>query len=271
LYPPNYPSPFKPPPEAGNLWTGATISLPCTTHFRTLTLSPSTTSLLIAACRAHNVTLTAALSALLATSIFDLLPPTYTTISTIIPANIRHLLPSITPSEFGVFIDAFTHTFSRPLHPEMFWDVARQAKEAITAYVERQPKTLNISRLSSIPSIPEMFLSQLGAPRTSTFDVSNLGVMSRDIKAPSQVGPADTEDVGRNWGVGRAVFSRSAFAHGGAFSTGVVTGGDGCLVLGFAWQEGVVEQELIERVIGSVERDILGIVGSMHLRKCSMS
>lgn len=55
------------------------------------------------------------------------------------------------------------------------------------------------------------------------------------------------------------IFGRSAFASGSAISTGVVSGGDGSLSIGFGWQEGVVEDELVESLIEGVRGEIEGI------------
>lgn len=60
----------------------------------------------------------------------------------------------------------------------------------------------------------------------------------------------------RDWKVGKMVFSRCAFVSGSAISTSVVTGGDGCLVLGFSWQEGIVEEELVDEVMAGVREEI---------------
>lgn len=50
------------------------------------------------------------------------------------------------------------------------------------------------------------------------------------------------------------MFSRSAFASGSAIAVSVVSGGDGAMSLGFTWQEGVVEEEVMEKVIGGIKK-----------------
>lgn len=56
--------------------------------------------------------------------------------------------------------------------------------------------------------------------------------------------------------IGRMVFSQSASVIGCAIQVSVITGGDGCLVLVFSWQKGVVEDEFVEEVMGMVEREV---------------
>lgn len=92
----------------------------------------------------------------------------------------------------------------------------------------------------------EVFRSRIGSERDSSFDVSNVGIMSGGGKG--------------EWQVGRTVFSRSAFASGCALPIAVVTGDDGCMVLGFTWQEGIVEEELVHSIIHCVEQEIERIV-----------
>ena len=98
--------------------------------------------------------------------------------------------------------------------------------------------------MKNIPDMRKMFLDRLGSERGSSFDVSNLGGLA-----------AEERD---GWKMERVVFSRSAFVAGSAFSTGLVTGPDGCLVLGFVWQEGVVERGLMMGVIDTVRKEIEG-------------
>lgn len=111
------------------------------------------------------------------------------------------------------------------------------------AYLASEGQAINVAKFKTIPDMREFFQSRVGKERNSSFDVSNLGV----VKAASE----DSE-----WEIGRTVFSRSAWVTGSAFTVGVVTGGDGCLVLGFVWQEGVVGREIVDGVVEMVERQV---------------
>jgi hypothetical protein len=93
-----------------------------------------------------------------------------------------------------------------------------------------------------------MFLVMVGRERDSSFEISNLGVVRGG------------EREGR-WKMGRWRFSRSAFIAGGAFSIGVITAIDGCLCLGFSWQEGVVDRGLIRDVVEMVRVEIEHLAG----------
>lgn len=85
-----------------------------------------------------------------------------------------------------------------------------------------------------------IFASKIGQARDSAFEVSNLGVF-------------DALKTDGGWDVGKIVFSRSAFASGSAIAVSVVSGSDGALSLGFTWQEGVVEEEVVDRLINELE------------------
>jgi hypothetical protein len=91
-----------------------------------------------------------------------------------------------------------------------------------------------------------VFSALVGRDRDSSFEVSNLGVVR--------------SEKGDGWSMGRCGFSRSAFAAGSAFSIGAITGCDGCLCLGFSWQERVVEKELIGDVMKGVRMEVERLV-----------
>jgi hypothetical protein len=173
-----------------------------------------------------------------------LLPGHFAEVECTIPVNIRHWLPaSIDNDSFGTWIDATSLYFRRAQASEFSWDEARRSREQIMAYLASEGQAINVAKFKTIPDMREFFQSRVGKERNSSFDVSNLGV----VKAASE----DSE-----WEIGRTVFSRSAWVTGSAFTVGVVTGGDGCLVLGFVWQEGVVGREIVDGVVEMVERQV---------------
>jgi len=105
---------------------------------------------------------------------------------------------------------------------------------------------ISVGRFKHCTDMREVFSSRIGSERDSSFDISNVGVMSNDGQG--------------EWRAGRTIFSRSAFASGCVLPIAVVTGGDSCMVLGFTWQEGIVKAELVRSIIRSVEQEIERIV-----------
>jgi hypothetical protein len=235
--------PSTPAPNLSNLWSGALISHPLKSNFRSLVIPASTTAAFILACRRRSTTITATLPALIVSALSSLLPSKYENFEATIPVSLRRFLPSpfTNTEEIGVFIDAFPQFYTRQ---SFSWDEARRSKSLIDSYLKTGGQKINVAKMKNIPDMRKMFLDRLGSERGSSFDVSNLG------------GLAVEERDG--WKMGRVVFSRSAFVAGSAFSTGLVTGPDGCLVLGFVWQEGVVERGLMMDVIDTVRKEIEG-------------
>ena len=146
----------------------------------------------------------------------------------------------------GVWIDAFSQYYVRSNIARFSWEEARRSRGTIREVLSRAGETINIASLNQVEDMTEYFLSQVGRERRSSFSVSNLGRMRHN--------QCEGDDQG--WKMGRMVFSRSASAAGSAFSTGAVTGPDGCLVLGFEWQEGTVNRALLETVMGTVRSHI---------------
>lgn len=108
---------------------------------------------------------------------------------------------------------------------------------------------MNVAKFKQIKDMRKFFLGRVGEERGSSFDVSNLGVIN-------------LKEMGE-WGMGRVVFSRSAFVSGSAVAVGVVTGGNGGLTLGFCWQEGVVGREAVEMIVEKVRSGIEGLADEM--------
>ena len=149
----------------------------------------------------------------------------------------------------GIWIDAFSLYYRRENLEKFSWDAARKSKEGIREYLSLEGEKINIAKLSQVKDMVKYFSSKVGMERGSSFSVSNLGGMRR----------GGSEEEEKAWKMGRIVFSRSAFVAGSAFSTGAVTGPDGCLVLGFEWQEGVVDKELVETVIEAAKSEMEAI------------
>jgi hypothetical protein len=126
----------------------------------------------------------------------------------------------------------------------------------ISKYLASDGQRINVVRINQCGDMREVFVSMVGQPRDSSFDVSNLGVVWAD------------EGVNGTWKMGRCGFSRTAFAAGGVFSIGAITGYDGCLCLGFSWQEGVIEGRLMEDILAGVRMEVASC-GSVRGRKNS--
>jgi hypothetical protein len=144
----------------------------------------------------------------------------------------------------GVFLDAFSAYYDRTLFPSLDsrfpWSEAQRSRTLIGEYLKDNGEKMNVAKFKQIKDMRSFFKSRIGRERGTSFDVSNLGVMK-----------IDGEQM-QGWEMGKLVFSRSAFVSGSAIAVGVVTGPDGCLTIGFCWQEGVVERYVVEMMAEKV-------------------
>lgn len=233
-------TPSTPYHTQNHVWVGEANQPPTPKcgKFHTLVINKELSSKLVQACKAHKTTITSLLPVLLATSLFQILPEKYTELNCVIPVNIRKFL-SLDETAFGVYIDALTTHHHRPELETSIWDQVADTRAEVSDYLAKaETGKINIASLRNIPSLREMFRKRMAGERNGSFDVSNLGVVR--------------SGEGEGWKLGRTVFSRSAFVTGAAVSTSCVTGGDGCMVLRFAWQEGAVESGLVEEMVGKL-------------------
>ncbi|USP76828.1 hypothetical protein yc1106_04102 [Curvularia clavata] len=239
-------------------WTAAPIQLPCHTHYRSLYLSSASSSKFAQRCKQNSLTVTSGLQAILAHSLFDVLPQNVSALTGIIPINLRpwlNLHKGAADNAMGSFIDAIkvqtqrSHFEPNDNNPIQGLPAAHHASQAITHYLTGNPSPsgepyTSVAFFKAIPDVAAAFKSMLGTNRDAAFEVSNLG----------RFGDEAAEAADSQWRVGRMTFSRSAVAFGAALNTSVVSGGDGALTIGFSWQEGVVDDALVEAVVGGFKK-----------------
>lgn len=228
------------------LWTGNKIASTTHTHYLSHALSQDTSMKFLKACKVNGTTLTATLSAIIAVSLVKSLPSStkFSELECTIPISLRRFLPApIDENELGVWIDAFSTYYRRSDILQFSWEEARKCRMAITDVLAKEGQEVNVFGLRNVTDMREYFLAKIGQERTSSFNVSNVGCMKLS---------AD----GGDWKMGRMIFSRSAFVAGSAIDVGVITGPDGCIVLGFCRQEGIVSEELVKAVIRRVKTEI---------------
>lgn len=238
---PAVPTPHNP----SNLWSGSKIIPPTRSNFHSLTFSAKTTYHLLQACKQHNTTLTSTLPVLIASALFSILPETFTSLECTIPVSLRRFLPEpVNENVIGVFLDAFSAYYDRPLFStpdsQFPWSEAQRSRALIGEYLKSGGEKMNVAKFKQIKDMRSFFKGRIGSERGTSFDVSSLGVMK-----------IDGEQM-QGWEMGKLVFSRSAFVSGSAIAAGVVTGPDGCLTIGFCWQEGVVERNVMEMMVEEV-------------------
>lgn len=241
------------------LWTGGKVQFPVSTQARHFAFSRTLTSSLKSLCHSHSTTITALLETVIARSLLRHLEPTYTTLKCCNAVSTRRWLPDVvTDDSIGVWVEDFAQWYDRNATSgvEFPWTEAQRSRKAIEHTLEQRGKNASSNLLRYVRDFHhELFLSQLGRERATSYEISNLGIVG--IGAAKQgegEGEGDVDEKSRPT-LGRMVFSQSANLVGGAIMVSSVTGGDGCLSVTFTWQRGIVEEELIERVIGSMREE----------------
>ncbi len=252
-------------------WFGKPIHVPLITHYRTLYFSPACTAEFAKRCKESGFTVTCGLTAVLASALFSALPSTVEALTGIIPINLRpwlNLPAGSANGAMGSFIDAMKVQIRRSQYEDEDADgdqekskfrglrAARHTAEEMKRYLTAnasssgEPYT-SVAVFKSIPDIAAVFTSMLGSPRDAAFEISNLGRFESQSQSPRRGHDqgTDTDQETAQWRIGRMTFSRSAVAFGAAITTSVITGPDGGLSVGVCWQDGVVENSVVELVM----------------------
>lgn len=245
---------FKFPRPDPAKWSGSHLLTPLVNNMRHFALSSTSTAALREACKSNGSTITAMLQILIARTIFNNVDHKYRKLQLAGVMSVRRWLPEpITEDSMGAWVCEYAESYSRDsLQAESFpWDEARQAKASLDRHLERKGRDRAVGLLKYVSDYrKEIFLSQVGRAREASFEVSNLGVCKFRQEASTQ-----------SVQVGRMIFSQSANIVGSALTVSVVTGGDGCLVLNFTWQEGVVDLDLVDSIMADVQKQIRELVG----------
>lgn len=246
----------------GKLWLAAPVGPPTRSRFRSLALPAETTRGLLAAGRAHAVTLTATCHALIALAIFANLPPAKTRLKSSIAYNLRRILPprggaavkekkeadEEDEEVMGNYVSAPTLDLRRPAGSAdaLTWAEARRVKRALDEEAGRNGKDASTACLRYVGDMHKYFGSKLGKQRDGTFCLTNLGVFDRRWGKHNNKNNDDADaDAAGPWRTERMIFSEGFDCSREAICVSMVTGEDGCLTVGLVWGEGVVEEPLM--------------------------
>lgn len=236
------------------LWTGSSIKTPLVNRVRHLPLSKSTTTKLRKSCQMNGTTVTAALQTIIASVIFNQVPTTFKKLRCSGAISVRRWLPDIiTEDSIGVWVQGYEEVYERENFKgrEFPWDEAKRSRRTIERVLEQKGRNQSIGLLKYVSDYHrDLFLSKVGKPRHLSFELSNVGAYS----AVEKDNPPHTPQIGR------MVFSQSANVTGSAVAISAITGGDGCLVLSFSWQENVVDAEFIDALTAELKQRLDGII-----------
>jgi hypothetical protein len=235
------------------LWTGPPLrSEKNITHLRTLFLPDSVVQILVRLCRENNVTITA----LIVVVIARILATTY--------RDYRHFTCKTAMSfrrftktdnrDMVNYVSSICHRFSSDSKSgyincggEFKWSAVKACKRDIDA-ATASPKNHGIGLLKYLNDYGTWMRNLIGGRRLESFEVSNIGVMDGGLDQQSNAAK-----------VKRLLFSQSSNVMGPAyvFNMATVKGGD--LAVALTWQEGVLDDEVAEKVLMELGTELSGL------------
>lgn len=248
--------PRKMPPT---FWCGSPIHVSpdgLKTSYQTLVFPSTIVNKLLAACRAEKTTITALLQVLIAKSFFFVLPAgapsPVTDVASAIAINMRRFMPEdITDETMGVFTCSTSTNHSRDdLSKSSIWDLARSYRTLLEDKLKAGTRNTDTGLLKLVPNYEKFFKSKLGERREQTFELSNLGVFKGQ--------------PGSRWNIpARMIFSQSASVAGAVCEVSVISVKGGEMCVGVSYQEGAVEKELVEKVLGVFRSEVERVSGGV--------
>ncbi|KAK4105960.1 hypothetical protein N658DRAFT_562945 [Parathielavia hyrcaniae] len=243
-------------------WGGKVITpSPCRTRLRLVTVPAVTVAGVLAACRDNQTTLTPLIHALALESFARQVPrEEAAAFHSSTPIDLRPFIDSdslpggSSRGLFGVFVTGQYHSFDASTIATMraapskdeIWRVAAGLRHSMKAHINNIPRNDIMSLLGWIPDWRRFWLSKVGKPRQHTWEVSNVGSMPG--------GQAEMKESScRGWQIERSAMSQGATVTGAAISISVsgIAGGEIGIVLG--WQEGVVNQDMVDALAADLE------------------
>lgn len=283
-----------PSPGTTTPWTGRPMDPENhKVNLRCVRISPASLEALLRACRANKATLTTLLHALMAASLASHLSPGEAScFKGSCPISLsRYASPPFDPeSTLHCLVASCAHIIDpetvAALRTAMettpagledddgnadrhIWTIARTFSKILREKVAQLPRDDIVALTSWVPDWHEFFTSKFGKARGDTFEVSNIGSMSRQAAGHQTKdhsngdGNGDDEDgsqaEARRWHIDRAILSQGATPVGPAFALNVAgVKGDGVWVT-VSWQEGAVEPEgLLDKVVEDLQRWVDG-------------
>ncbi|KAL4917716.1 alcohol acetyltransferase [Aspergillus aurantiobrunneus] len=241
----------KPDPK---LWAGGPIQLPLKTQVRLVVLTAAQTSALVQVCRKHDTTVTCAVETAIARSLFPHIPDKFTVIEGSLPITQRPWLPdTITDDSMGVYVQTLEQTFSRKtVTQEAFpWSEAQRTRRSVTKELALKSKDTSVGLFKYVQDYRrDLCETKVGKARTSTFELSSLGV----VKTENVEDPSVPQ-------MGRVIFTQCASVTGSALEFSMITGADGCLGLGISWQTNVLKDDMVQDVIDTLKKELHQLSG----------
>ncbi|KAI0103053.1 alcohol acetyltransferase-domain-containing protein [Nemania sp. FL0031] len=252
---------------------------PYKTQLRIFDVEPEVLRGILAACRAHQTTITGLLHALVLVSMASHIPARDATAFTGSTAlDLRRYLgpriPGIDPTRtITNYVSATHHEFGvdlvreirsviasgrgegegegedalSPAAVELVWKCAALVRSEIQSRLDLGLKNNLVGLMKLVLDWRAQFRADAAKPRTNSFIVTNLGVL--DGVGAQSGGEAKVED---RWGVAHSVFAISTEVCGAAFQVSPISVRDGALCVSCSWQDCVVGVKLAESIVADL-------------------
>jgi hypothetical protein len=240
-------------------WTADTIRTPCRSRWMSFCISSSASRKFFQECKDQGLSVTPVLSSIIASVLFNILPPTEEVLTCIIPINLRPWLKL--PGEnisgaIGTYFDATRVQFTRPHEDSQgsgsrdIWPGAREVSNTMDDYLQNvspsgEPYTA-IAALKPVIDFSVICNAMLGQPRDAAFEVTNVGLLT-------PLASLEAEEASL-WRVEKVLLSRSALASGAAITVSVATGGNGSMAVGLSWQDSIVQDDIVLRTSNGIQK-----------------
>ncbi|KAJ5758964.1 hypothetical protein N7520_006120 [Penicillium odoratum] len=246
------------------MWLGTQPlnATPVTSRFTSFTISYQTTKALLMTVSEHKTSLTPFLQTLLTASIFHAVASDFDQVRGLCSISLRPFLEAFPEDAMGCFIGGSSTEYLRDQFYDSangetsrdvnltkgidFWNEVDRTKENIVTAVNKAIKALSISEAGvgeQITMLPWV-KSLINAPRIASFDINNLGKFDADGLAGCLENSKESRIC-----LGRVVFSSSQSAIGSALKLNVITGPRGEMTVGFAWQNEVHNEQIVQSII----------------------
>ncbi|KAK3906236.1 alcohol O-acetyltransferase 1 [Staphylotrichum tortipilum] len=238
-------------------WTGEPITREaCRTALRLVIIPAAAVPLVLAACRAHQTTLTAFLHSLALASFASRLPAEAAgAFRSSTPIDLRSFItnnddpqPGGNRSRFGMFVSGYFHTYDTPvltalregLSEDKIWRAAADLRRDMKQHLDNMPRDDIMGMLGYVTDWQKFWLSKVDKRRQDTWEVSNIGSM------PGGHGHGVAEGTTGGWKIERSIMSQGATVAGAAVSISVAGVVEGEISLALGWQEGTIETGTVD-------------------------
>ena len=256
-------------------WTGAALppspadkSTQYISRLRIATIPASDLSLLLTACKPHSVTLISLLTASIVSSLSTALPSAASFRGTT-PYTLRRVsktsMDAMTnqTTAFETSYDSTllarfrsgTASTDSTTHREALWATASFFQAQLSAELAKNGRDTLAGLLPYVSDSVAFYRKKFGRPRETTFEVSNVGAVQMGIGRVGSMGSSGARKLeALGWEVQSLTFSQGAQPVGAAFSVNVASVPGGPLRLAVSWQEGVIEENIIDEVVRDFEK-----------------